>query len=130
MKPRFFILIFALIFIIIVAIAASSKPNNNSAMQQRPDPTLKFTVQSDTIGNDYIIITNEATGSRVTVTQNMLPFSANFAKGDVLTFKVAPRDGYIFNTWIINDGTWESGNPLSIRPTGDFTMKAYFLPIG
>ncbi len=130
MKNRFFIFVFAIIFILVIAVAISAKPRSGTAVtQQRPDPTLKFTVQSDTIGNDYILVTNEATGAKITVTQNMLPFSANFAKGDVLTFRVEPREGYIFNAWLINDGTWESGNPLSLRPTGDFTMMAYFLAI-
>ena len=127
MKPRFFIIIFVAIFILIVVIAASNKPVGTAITQQRPDPTLKFTVQSDTIGNDYILVTNQATGAKITITQNMLPFTANFAKGDVLSFEVFPRQGYTFNAWLINDGTWESNNPLSLRPTGDFTMKAYFL---
>jgi hypothetical protein len=131
MKSRFWILVVALIFVAVVIAAAASKGGNNSSSvtQQRPDPTLQFTVQSDTIGNDYILVTNEATGARITITQNMLPFTANFAKGDVLTFKVIAREGYIFNAWLINDGTWESSNPLSLRPTGDFIMKAYFLAI-
>ena len=129
MKQRFFVFVFIILFIIFIAIAVSANRGgtNSAVTQQRPDPKLQFTVQSDTIGNDYILVTNEATGARITVTQNMLPFTANFAKGDVLTFKVAPREGYIFNAWLINDGTWESSNPLSLRPNGDFTMKAYFL---
>ena len=131
MKQRFFVFVFIILFIIFIAIvvSANSGGTNSAVTQQRPDPKLTFTVQSDTIGNDYVLVTNEATGARITVTQNMLPFTANFAKGDVLTFKVNPREGYIFNAWLINDGTWESSNPLSLRPTGDFTMKAYFLSV-
>ena len=128
MKQRFFIIVFLLLFVVVIIAASAGRSGTNTAVtQQRPDPKLQFTVQSDTIGNDYVLVTNEATGARITVTQNMLPFTANFAKGDVLTFKVEPRIGYIFNAWLINDGTWESSNPLSLRPNGDFTMKAYFL---
>jgi len=129
LKQRFFIIVFLILFVVVIAVAASANRSgtSSSVTQERPDPKLQFTVQSDTIGNDYILVTNEATGARITITQNMLPFTANFAKGDVLTFKVNPREGYIFNAWLINDGTWESSNPLSLRPSGDFTMKAYFL---
>ena len=132
MKTRFFVIVFAVILIGVITLAATSSRGTNtssSVTQQRPEPKLKFTIQSDTIGNDYILVTNEATGARIIVTQNMLPFTANFAKGDVLTFKVFPREGYVFNAWLINDGTWESNNPLSLRPTGDFIMKAYFLAV-
>lgn len=131
MKQRFWIFVLVAFFIIIIIAAAASgnKGGNTAVTQERPPPTLQFTVQSDTIGNDYILVTNEATGARITITQNMLPFTANFAKGDVLTFKVSPRTGYIFNAWLIDDGTWESSNPLSLRPNGDFTMKAYFLSV-
>ena len=129
---RVYVIVFAVLFIGVIILAAVSSRGRNtssSVTQQRPDPTLKFTIQSDTIGNDYILVTNEATGSKITVTQNMLPFTRNFAKGDVLTFTVEPREGYIFNAWLLDDGTWESNNPLSLRPTGDFVMKAYFLAV-
>jgi hypothetical protein len=131
LKQRFFIIVFLLLFIVVIAaaVAANRGGTNSSVTQERPDPKLQFTIQSDTVGNDIIIVTNEATGARITITQNMLPFTANFAKGDVLTFMVVPREGYIFNAWAINDGTWESSNPLSVRPSGDFTMKAYFLTV-
>ena len=131
LKQRFFVFVFIILFIIFIAIVVSANRGgtNTAVTQERPPPELKFTVQSDTIGNDHILITNEATGSRITITQNMLPFTANFAKGDVLTLKVTPREGYIFNAWLVDDGTWESSNPLSLRPTGDFTMKAYFLSV-
>jgi len=130
MKQRFWLLVVIGFFVVIIVAAAASGGNVRSSggvTQQRPDPTLQFTIQSDTVGLNYIVITNEATGARITVTQNMLPFTANFAKNDVLTFKVISRGEYTFNAWAIDDGTWESSNPLSIRPSGDFTMKAYFL---
>jgi hypothetical protein len=131
LKTRFFVILFSVLFLAaIVGLAFSNRGGTSSSVtQERPDPKLQFTIQSDTVGNDIIIVTNEATGARITITQNMLPFSANFAKGDVLTFMVVPREGYIFNAWAINDGTWESSNPLSVRPSGDFTMKAYFLTV-
>ena len=131
MKPRFWIFVVILIFVLVIIIAAASGPKGSSGSitAQRPSPTLKFKIESDTVGDDYILITNEATGARITITQNMMPFSANFAKSDVLTFKVIPKEGYIFNAWALDDGTWESSNPLSIRPAGDFTMKAYFLAV-
>ena len=131
MKPRFwiFVILSVTILVILVAAANNNRPPTGSIAAQRPSPTLKFTVQSDTVGDDYIIVTNEATGAKITITQNMMPFSANFAKTDVLTFKVVPKEGYIFNAWALDDGTWESSNPLSIRPSGDFIMKAYFLVI-
>ena len=130
MKPRFWIFVVAVFFILVIIIAAASNsPSIGSITAQRPSPKLKFRIESDTVGDDYIIVTNEATGARITITQNMMPFSANFAKSDVLTFKVVPKEGYIFNAWALDDGTWESSNPLSIRPAGDFTMKAYFLSV-
>ena len=130
MKPRFIVFVIIIfVGVIGLGIAASNRGSSSGVITQRPDPKLKFTIQSDTVGDDYIIITNEATGAKITITQNMMPFSANFAKSDVLTFKVVPKEGYIFNAWALDDGTWESSNPLSIRPAGDFTMKAYFLAV-
>jgi len=122
------IIVFLFIAVVLVAASGGGKPST-SATAQRPAPKYKFTIASDSVGDDYILITNEATGAKIIITQNMMPFTANFAKDDVLTFKVTPKEGYIFNAWAIDDGTWESSNPLSVRPSGDFSMKAYFLAV-
>ena len=129
MKPRFIVFVI-IIFVGVIGLGIAASGNRGSSggvSQQRPAATLKFTIASDSVGDDYITITNEATGARITITQNMMPYTGKFAKSDVITFKVTPKEGYIFNAWVIDDGTWESSNPLSLRPTGDFTMKAYFL---
>jgi len=129
MKQRFWIIVSLIVFVLFIAIiAASSTPRSSSSVQQRGDPIYKITITSDTVGLEYITLTNENTGASIRIPPTELPFTRNFAKNDILTIAVLPKTNYIFNAWLIDDGTWENDNPLAIKPNGSLEITARLMP--
>jgi len=130
MKDRFFVIvgIAIVVGIIILAAANSGKGTSGSTQQQRGDPKYSVEIRAESVGLEYIIVTNENTGSTVYVLPQYLPMTINFAPNDILTFTVFAKQNYRFNAWSLSDGTFESDNPLAIKPRKSFKMNALFMP--
>ena len=77
-----------------------------------PVETLTFTINAD-MGVETILITNNA-GSSKTLTREELQTSQsfNFTTGDDLIFETTVREGFSFDTWDFDDGTWNDVNPI------------------
>jgi heme/copper-type cytochrome/quinol oxidase subunit 2 len=139
LKTRFFIFLAAIALLVIIIVAAAASPKAPSTPKPTPTPpgstptetpptTLSFTVKAGA-GINTVTVTNQNTGAVITLTIADLPATFNFKKGDTLTFKVTANDGYHFNAWVFNDGTFQSQNPYSIKASASFTMEAHFLMV-
>lgn len=130
MKQRFWVIVGIIIFLFIIILAAASanRGTSGSTQQQRGDPKYSVEIQAESVGLEYIIVTNENTGSTVYVLPQYLPMTINFAPNDILTFTVFAKQNYRFNAWSLSDGTFESDNPLAIKPRKSFKMNALFMP--
>ena len=134
MKQRFYIIVFSLILISIIIIAAaasSSSPKKQPDDVIMPTPTpgpvvMEFTITSG-VGAEKIIMTNLNTAATFTLTQGDFPATFHCNDGDVLTFNVISKAEYTFNAWFLDDGTWQSKNPLTMKTDGSFSMEALFL---
>jgi hypothetical protein len=134
-KQRFYIIVGAIAIVVIIAVAAAAAnsstqngiPNNNPQFTPTPKPEiLTFTVSAG-VGAEQIRITNLNIPATIILTQSDFPATFNCNTGDVLTFDVTPKDGYTFNAWLLDDGTWQSKNPLTWKTAGSFSMEAVFL---
>jgi hypothetical protein len=120
--------------LLIAAVALAS--NSPAPPKQEEDPmdnpdvpmTFSFTVSGD-IGIDVIKITNLNTPATMRLTTADLPASFNIDANDQLVFTVSSKDGYTFDHWVVDDGTWQSKNPLTIKPVGSFSMIAKCLTL-
>jgi len=130
MKQRFWLIVGAILFIlfIVVVAAASNTSTNQSSTQYRPDPKYKATITADTVGLDFIVITNENIPAQKIVLPQALPYTMNFAKDDILTFTVHTKDGYRFNSFDLGDGTFRSDNPMATKPNKNFQIHACVMP--
>jgi len=130
MKQRFWIIVGFLIFLGILALAAANagRGTSGSAQQQRGDPKYSVEIRAESVGLEYIVVTNENTGATAYVLPQYLPMTINFAENDILTFTVYAKPNYRFNFWSLSDGTIESDNPLAIKPRKSFKMNALFMP--
>jgi hypothetical protein len=127
---RIFVIVGILLFIglIILAVASSNSGSSSSTQQQRGDPKFSVEIRSESVGLEYIVVTNENTGATAHILPQYLPMTINFAENDILTFTVYAKQNYIFNFWSLSDGTIESDNPLAIKPAKSFKMNALFMP--
>jgi hypothetical protein len=131
MKQRFWLILgIAFFLVIIVAAAASNTSPSGSTQQQRGDPKYSVKIMSESVGLEYIVVTNENTGATAHILPQYLPMKINFAENDILTFTVYAKQNYQFNFWSMSDGTIESDNPLAIKPAKSFEMNALFMPDG
>ena len=121
------VIVFILIFFAVL-LGASGSGTPESTQQQRGDPKYSVTIHSESVGLDYIKVTNENTGAIAHILPQYLPMQINFAANDILTFTVYPKANYRFNFWSLSDGTIESDNPLSMKPAKSFEMNALFMP--
>lgn len=130
MNNRGYAILIIIVLIIVIGIAAASSGTRSpgSSTPTRPDPKYKATITADTVGLDYIIVTNENIPAEKILLPTVLPYTMNFAKDDILTFTVQTKDGYIFNTWDIGDGTFRSNNPMAIKPNNNFVIHASVIP--
>ena len=129
MKPRFWLVIGFIFLLIVIAAAASSGSRPSGSTQQlRGDPKYSVKILSESVGLDYITVTNENTGAIAHLLPQYLPMTINFAENDILKFTVYAKEGYLFNFWSVSDGTIESGNPLTVKPRKSFEMNALFMP--
>ncbi len=130
MKNRFWFIVGGLFFLAIIAIAvvSSNRSSSGSTQQQRGDPKYKVTIKAESVGLEYIVVTNENTGATAYILPQYLPMAINFAENDILTFTVYAKQNYRFNFWSLSDGTIESDNPLAIKPRKSFEMNALFMP--
>ena len=130
MKQRFWVILGLVFFliIIIVAAAASNSSKPSSTQQRRGDPKYSVKIMSESVGLEYIVVTNENTGATAHILPQYLPMTINFAENDILTFTVYAKQNYRFNFWGMSDGTIESDNPLAIKPARSFEMNALFMP--
>jgi hypothetical protein len=129
MDTKQFLILGGILIGVVILFSMASSGGGGSSMQQRGDPKYKITITSDTVGLEYITLTNENTGANIRIQPTELPFTGNFAKNDILTIEVLPKTNYAFNAWIIDDGTWESDNPLAIKPSGSLEITARLIPI-
>ena len=125
LSKRGFLFIVALvivIFVVGIAVASSggSKPNTST-----PKPCTA-TVTAD-IGLSSLYVFNQNTGRGITIVPANLPFAFNFTKGDTLSFNVTTLDGYTWNAWTFNDGTFDNHNPLTWKSDVSYSMNAKFL---
>ena len=74
------------------------------------DNNLTCTLDAED-GVQNITVTNDA-GDKITLYEQDLPFAFNFTSGDELRFQITIREGYVFNTWFFNDGTWMDGTSI------------------
>lgn len=136
---RFWIFIGIILFIVFIVAAVAAAPKNVALPKTTPTPdpnataaptppptTLSFTVKAGA-GISTVTVTNQNTGAIATLTIADLPATYNFKNGDTLTFKVVPSTGYNFNFWALNDGTFQSQNPYTLKPTDSITLEAHFL---
>jgi len=129
MKQRFWVILGLMFFlIIIIAAAASNSSKPGSTQQRRGDPKYSVKIMSESVGLEYIVVTNENTGATAHILPQYLPMTINFAENDILTFTVYAKQNYRFNFWGMSDGTIESDNPLAIKPARSFEMNALFMP--
>lgn len=130
MKQRFWIFLGGIFFLVIIAlaVASSNRGASSSAQQQRGSPKYSVTIRSESVGLEYIVVTNENTGAKAHILPQYLPMTINFAENDILTFTVYAKQNYMFNFWSLSDGTIESDNPLAIKPAKSFEMNALFMP--
>ena len=102
-------------------------PDPNATAAPTPPPaTLSFTVKAGA-GISTVTVTNQNTGAIATLTIADLPATYNFKNGDTLTFKVVSLTGYNFDFWALNDGTFQSQNPYTLKPADSITLEAHFL---
>ena len=132
MKPRFYFIVGIIVLSIIVALAWAGAASNTP---ETPDPNeimptagpeiLTFTVSGD-VGIEVIKVVNLNTPGPATMRLTVadLPGTYNFNKNDVLVFNVTAKEGFTFDHWVIDDGTWQSNNPLTIKPSNSFSMIA------
>lgn len=128
---------FLLIIVIAVAAnaaspAATTKPTPTPHIDPPPPPpptTASYTVQA-AVGVQAIIISNQNTGSTITLTSVDLPKTVTVKYGDTITFKVTATAGYSFNYWQFGDNSVDSHNPYTNKLTGALTMEARFLMVG
>jgi hypothetical protein len=141
-QKRFFtfvLIILVVSFIIIGVVASSSTPTKPKPTATPhpsiapiitptpgPPPTVSFTVKS-AVGVQTVAVTNQNTGSTITLTAADLPITLNCHGGDTLTFRVTAAPGYRFNTWMFGDNQFDSHNPYSAKATYAFTLEARFL---
>jgi hypothetical protein len=141
-QKRFFtfvLIILVVSFIIIGVVASSSTPTKPKPTATPhpsiapiitptpgPPPTVSFTVKS-AVGVQTVAVTNQNTGSTITLTAADLPITLNCHGGDTLTFRVTAAPGYRFNTWMFGDNQFDSHNPYSVKATYAFTLEARFL---
>lgn len=137
MKTRFYIIVAAIVLVLIIAGAAAFAPKQTSKPKTSPTPTitaspiptvLSFTVKASA-GISTVLVTNQNTGAKITLTAADLPATFNFKNGDTLTFRVTAHEGYSFNAWVLGDGTFQSQNPYTIKATVPFVMEAHFLMV-
>jgi len=130
MKQRFWVILGLMFFLIIIiaAAAASNSSKPGSTQQRRGDPKYSVKIMSESVGLEYIVVTNENTGATAHILPQYLPMTINFAENDILTFTVYAKQNYRFNFWGMSDGTIESDNPLAIKPARSFEMNALFMP--
>lgn len=131
MKPRFIgflLLVFVVIVIIVAAAAGGNNGQTGSTQATRGDPKYSVKIEAESVGLEYILVTNENTGASVHILPQYLPMTINFAANDILTFTVYSKTNYRFNAWSLSDGTFESDNPLSMKPAKSFEMNALFMP--
>jgi hypothetical protein len=141
-QKRFFtfvLIILVVSFIIIGVVASSSTPTKPKPTATPhpsiapiitptpgPPPTVSFTVKS-AVGVQTVAVTNQNTGSTITLTAADLPITLNCHGGDTLTFRVSAAAGYRFNTWMFGDNQFDSHNPYSVKALYAFTLEARFL---
>jgi hypothetical protein len=148
LQPRFFLIVGSIIFIIIIiaGVVVSNTGPKTPAATPTPTPTitplptippvtvaptpktLTFTVASG-IGINTVKVTNQNTGASINLIPADLPSSFKFSRGDTLTFTVIANIGYTFNAWVLGDGTFQSQNPYTVKPTTDITLEAHFLTV-
>jgi len=143
LQPRFFVIVGVIFILALLAVAvlatppATQKPKptptptptidpNATPVPTRPPATLSFTIKAGA-GINTVIVTNQNTAAIATLTITDLPATYNFKNGETLTFKVTPSTGYRFNFWALNDGTFQSQNPYTIKPASSITLDAHFL---
>ena len=117
--------------ILVGAAASSGGHSSGSAQQERGDPKYQFTLtasQVTAVMLESIKITNQNEGSSIYVFYNDLPETFNFVPGDVLSFTVVAKTNYKLNGWVFDDGTFSDANPLSLKPSGTFSMDARMMP--
>ena len=134
MRTLGWIIIIVLVIGGIVGAAAigDSNQQQSSTQIERPSPKYKCTItasQVTAVMLSYVKVTNENTGEAYYAFYNELPWTFNFAPGDVLSFAVTAKGGYQLNAWIFDDGTFSNANPLSLKPRGTFSMDARMMPL-
>jgi hypothetical protein len=126
-KPSLgFIIIVAIAIIIVVGVAAASSSPPKTTIQPTPPPQMDpavYTVTIDrAIGINQITITNLNEGTSIKKTLIDLPYSFHVSPGDYLQFKETTAEGYVWNAWQFNDGTFDNHNPMIISISGDLVM--------
>jgi hypothetical protein len=140
-KKTWIILTIGIVFVLIIVGVAANTASNNTKPSPTPHPTtiipivtptpgppptVSFTVKS-AVGVQTVAVTNQNTGSTITLTAADLPITLNCHGGDTLTFRVSAAAGYRFNTWMFGDNQFDSHNPYSVKATYAFTLEARFL---
>jgi hypothetical protein len=128
--------IIAFVIIIGAVAATSTQPNKINPKSTPtpianqptpgPPPTIAFTVQS-AVGVQSIVITNQNTGSTITLTTVDLPKTITVKYDNTLTLKVNAVNGYRFNYWQFGDGQVDAHNPYTVKVSYSQTMEARFL---
>lgn len=103
-----FILIAVVAVIAVVALVA-----NAPATRSTPTPGIVVCEVRAQIGVDLIKVANLNTGTSIILTSLDLPFRFNASSGDTLRYTVVTQEGYVFNTWFFNTGTFDNHNPLT-----------------
>jgi hypothetical protein len=106
---------------------------SNSTLNPTPTPTpsippivnMEFTLTTE-VGVENITVAINT--DKITLISTDLPATFQFTSVDTLTFKTNAAVGYTFNTWLLNDATIKSANPLVLTDlTGNFTVQAKYL---
>jgi hypothetical protein len=133
---RFYLIVLSLILIGFIVVAVAANSGSKPVVKPTPTPTiatptptpavLSFTVKAG-VGIASVLVTNQNSGAKITLTPQELPATFNFRNGDTLSFKVTANPGYIFNAWVFGDSTFQSQNPYVLKATSSFTMESKFL---
>jgi hypothetical protein len=108
MKTRFYIIVGIIIVCVVAAIAfsASTAP---STKKVKDSDTITVTILNN-IGIDRIVIMNQNTRDKITLTIIDLPYQFNCTRGQRISATITSTDGFQWNTMKFNGiGTFDDG---------------------
>ena len=135
MKPRFYLFVGIIILVAIVIVAAVAARNSphppvteQTPTQETVSKTFTVTVKSEAGLSSLKVINQNKVGSCIILPTN-LPFSFNCTQDDIITLNATSLEGYVFNSWFRDDGTFYNQNPYTMKVSSSLVITAGFIPV-